>query len=155
MNSIVVNGYAIDISRCNGNAAPVLIGDVVKFAVADGLAGTNLAEVGGCVGQMGLKSFGREGAADVTIHSNIGEHAVCRRATTTCNDIVKTGTAKVFEAAAVEVDILGVAQFNCGISTTKPTLIVEFVVVGAVNLRAELVGFNEIHSSLQGNVAFF
>ena len=105
----MVNGYAIDISRCNGNAAPVLIGDVVKFAVADGLAGTNLAEVNGCVGQMGLKSFGREGAADVTIHSNISKRTVCRGSAVTANNIVKTRTAKVFEAAAVKVDILSVA----------------------------------------------
>ena len=155
VNSIVVNGYTIDISRRNSNAAPVLIGDVVKVAVADGLAGTNLAEVGGCVGQMGLKSFGREGAADVTIHSNIGEHAVCRRATTTCNDVVETGAAEMLETALVEVDVLSVAQFNSGVSTTEPALIVELVVVGTVNLRAELVGFSEIHACLQGDVPFF
>ena len=151
----MVNGYATNISRRDGDTAPVLVGNVVKIAVTDGLSRANLAEVGGRIWQMGLKSFGRETAADVTLHSDIGKGTMCRGSAATANNVVETGTAEVFEAAAVEVDILGVAQFDCGVGTTKPALIVELVVVRAVNLRAELVGFNEIHAGLQGDVPSF
>ena len=61
----------------------------------------------------------------------------------------------MFEATAVEVDVLSVAQFNSGVGTTEPALIVELVVVGTVNLWAELVCFSEVHASLQGDVTFF
>ena len=155
VNGIVVNSYAIDISGGNGDTAPVLVSDVMEVAVADGLTSANLAEVGGCVGQMGFKAFGREGAADVTVHGDISKGTVCRRATTTSKDVVETRAAEVFEATAVEVDVLSVAQFNSGVGTTEPALIVELVVVGTVNLWAELVCFSEVHASLQGDVTFF
>ena len=47
------------------------------------------------------------------------------------------------------------SDFYSRIGTSQPALIVELVVVGAVNLRAKLVGLNEIHASLQRDMTFF
>ena len=77
----VVDGVVLDVDTSNitcsdGNTAPVLVGDVVKFVIADSLSCADFAEVGGRVGQMGFETFRGEGAADVAIHGDIGKGTV-------------------------------------------------------------------------------
>ena len=134
VDSIVVNGYAIDISCTDGHTAPILVGDVVELAVADLLFGAHLTEVGGLIGQVSLQTFWREGAADVAVHGDVGEGTVCHAATVTALYVVESRTAEVFEAASLEVAVLGIAQFHGSIGTAQPALVVELVVVGTVYL---------------------
>ena len=61
----------------------------------------------------------------------------------------------MLEAAPLEVDILSIAQLHGSICTPQPSLIVQLVVVGTVNLRTQLVSLSQIHASLQGNMPFF
>ena len=42
----------------------------------------------------------------------------------------------MLETALLKVGVLGIAQFDSGVGTPQPALVVELVVVGAVNLRA-------------------
>ena len=60
----------------------------------------------------------------------------------------------MLETAAIEVTVFCVAQFHGGIGTSQPSLVVQFVVVGTVNLRTQLIGLHQIHACLQGHMSF-
>ena len=79
VDGVVVNGDAIDISCADSHTAPVLVGNVVEHRLLNDLSGAYLTEVGRLIGQVRLQTFGRERAADVAVHGNVGERAVADR----------------------------------------------------------------------------
>ena len=104
---------------------------------------------------MGLQALGRETAHHKAVHGNIGERTVCHGSAVTSLYVIQSRAAEVLEATLFKTDILRMSDFYSRIGTSQPALIVEFVVVGSVNLRAKLVGLNEIHASLQRDMTFF
>ncbi len=60
----------------------------------------------------------------------------------------------MFKSATFEIDVFCIAQLHSSSGTSQPPLIVELVVVWAVNLWAQLIGLRQIHACLQGNMSF-
>ena len=89
VDGVVVNRNARHIAGTNGHTAPVLIAYIIEFRLFYGLARAYFAEIGGLIGQMGFQSFGRERAAYIAVHGDVGEGAFGRSATTTCNNIIQ------------------------------------------------------------------
>ena len=154
MNGVMVDGDARHIASTDGHTAPVFIAYIIEFRLFYGLARAYFAEISGLIGQMGFQSFRRERAANVAVHGDIGEGAVGGSATTTCNNIIQTRAAKVLKAAAVEATIFCVTQFHGSIGTSQPSLVVQFMIVGTVNLRTQFIGLHQIHACLQGHMSF-
>ena len=154
VNGVVVNGDAIDIPGTDSYAPPVLVGNVIEHGLLNDLSGAYLTEVGGLVGQVRLQTFGRERAADVAVHGNVGERAVADCSAFAMGNVVNTAATQMLKAATVEVDVFRIAQLYGSIGTTEPSLVVELVVVGTVNLWAQLVSLGQVHACLQGHVTF-
>ena len=155
VDGVVVDTDAADIAGGDGDAAPVFVGDVVEEAVGDLLSGAYVAEVGRLVRQVGLQTFGREGAHYKAVHGNVVELAVAYFSTFTSYYIVETRASEVLEMTPFKTDVLCMSDFYSRIGTTQPTLIVKLVVILAVNLRTQLIGLRQVHACLQGDVAFF
>ena len=152
VDGVVLDGDATDIAGTDGHTAPVFVGDILEQRLLHRLRRTHLAEVGGLIGQVGLQSGGRERAAHVTVHGDIAERATADAATLAAGDIIEPRSAEMTEGASFETDILTPADFNSGIGTSQPSLVVELVVVRTVYLRTKLVGLRQIHTCLKGHM---
>ena len=154
VDGVMLNVDVAHITCTDSDTAPVFIAYLIEKTIANLLFSAYLAVVSRLVGQVSLQSFRGERATHISIHRNIREGTIGCCATKTCNDIIQTRTTQMLEATSVKIDILRIAQFHSGISTSQPSLIVQFVVVGTVDGWTQFVGFSQIHTSLQWHMTF-
>ena len=60
----------------------------------------------------------------------------------------------MLKTAISEVDVFRMVQFDSGIGSPEPSLVVELVVVWTVDGGSQFISLDEEHARLQGYVAF-